>query len=92
MAAGRRQVADDHPQPLPTELGTGYSAYSPRTAKLPYAAEALFRCGAHEPWIFLALRSIAPGRNATEDLIGLMRIAERRFGVLHHCTPAAASG
>jgi hypothetical protein len=87
IAASLRQVAADHPQRLPAQFGTGYVSYSPGTSRLPYEAGSLFRCGSREPWIYLALRRVSPGRNATNDLTDLMRIAQRRFGKIHGCTP-----
>ncbi|MDX6433994.1 MAG: hypothetical protein QOE54_6360, partial [Streptosporangiaceae bacterium] len=48
---------------------------------------ALFRCGTREPWLGIELRQVSHGRDAIKDLTQLMRIAEHRFGKLHHCTP-----
>lgn len=92
LAANLRQLAADRPRPLPAGLGTGFVAYSPGTSHLPYESGALFRCGADEPWIYIALRDVSPGRNAVKDLTDLMRIAERRFGRVHRCSPGALGG
>jgi hypothetical protein len=85
LARALRQVADDHPRGLPRGLGSGFLVHSPRTSRLPYEVGALFRCGSRDVWMYLALRSVAPGRDAGGDLVGLMRVAQRRFGVVHRC-------
>jgi hypothetical protein len=87
IAASLRQVSADHPQRLPARLGSGFVSYSPRTSRLPHEAGSLFRCGSREPWIYLALRYVSPGRDATRDLIDLMRIAQKRFGEIYRCSP-----
>jgi hypothetical protein len=87
IASSLDQAASDHPQELPASLGSGFTVYSPATSRIPYEVAALFRCGSREPWIYIAVRSISQGRNATKDLTDLMRIAQRRFGQLHKCTP-----
>jgi hypothetical protein len=92
IAASLKQVAADHPQRLPAQFGSGYVSYSPGASRLPYEAGSLFRCGSREPWIYLALRRVSPGRNATKDLTDLMRIAQKRFGELHRCTPGVPAG
>jgi hypothetical protein len=90
--AGRtKDVASDHPTRLPATLGTGFTVHSP-SARLPYFTAAAFTCGSRDAWIEIFIRGVSPGRDATADLAGLMRVAQRRFGVLHHCRPAAASG
>ncbi len=87
LVSGLKQVADDHPQRLPAALGSGFVVYSPSTSHLPYAAGSLFHCGSRDPWIYLALRSVTHGRDATKDLTALVRIAEKRFGEVHRCKP-----
>jgi hypothetical protein len=89
LAASMAQVAADHPRTLPVQLGSGFLSYSPGGSGLPYEVAALFRCGSREPWIYLAVRQVSPGRDMTKDLTDLMRIAQGRFGRLHHCSPKA---
>ncbi|GLY73269.1 hypothetical protein [Actinoallomurus iriomotensis] len=84
-----KDVASDHPVRLPATLGSGFAVYSPSTSRLPYFAAATFACGSGDAWIEIFIRGVSPGRDATADLAGLMRVAERRFGVLHHCAPTA---
>ena len=40
-----------------------------------------------EPWLSLDVSKVQDGRDYQEDLTALMRIAEKRFGVLHECEP-----
>lgn len=92
LASNLRQLAADRPRPLPVRLGSGFVAYSPRTSHLPYESGSLFRCGSHEPWIYIALRTVSAGRDATEDLTALMEVAQRRFGEVHRCVPRPLRG
>jgi len=39
--------------------------------------------------IDIYLSQISKGRDAIKDLINLMRIAQKRYGVLYNCTPGA---
>jgi hypothetical protein len=88
-----KNVAADHPARLPATLGSGFTVYSPSTSRLPYFTAAAFACGSRDAWIEIFIRGVSSGRDAAADLVGLMRVAQRRFEVLHHCTPtAAASG
>jgi hypothetical protein len=76
-------------KPLPQDLGDGFAA-SGGTDSItgrPNHVIALFRCGTREPWLGIELRQVSHGRDAIKDLTQLMRIAEHRFGKLHHCTP-----
>lgn len=76
------------PTPVPSALGRGFSVNAPDPmAGRPYYVIAAFRCGHISPWIRIDLSQVVSGRNATQDLADLMRIAESRFGELHHCTP-----
>jgi hypothetical protein len=86
IASSMKRVAADNPERLPASLGSGFTAYSPTTSRVPYEAAALFRCGDRESWIYIAVRSVSEGRDATRDLTDLMRIAQQRFGKIHHCT------
>jgi hypothetical protein len=76
-------------KPLPKDLGQGFAA-SIGTDGLtgrPNNVIALFRCGARQPWLGIDLIQVASGRDAIKDLTELIRIAEQRFGTLHHCRP-----
>jgi hypothetical protein len=71
---------------LHRELGTGFSVNAPDPmGGRPYYVIATFRCGDISPWLSIDLARVAYGRNATQDLSDLMRIAESRFGELHGC-------
>lgn len=84
----RAQVSNDDPVRLPRELGFGFTAYAPgEDDSAPYVAVAAFRCGARKPLIDIDLRRVSAGRDATKDLTDLMRIAQKRFGELYHCSP-----
>jgi hypothetical protein len=87
IATWMKDVASDHPTPLPSQLGVGFNVYSQSASRLPYFTASAFDCGAHDAWIEIFLRTISAGRNPTSDLTDLMRIAQRRFGKVHHCTP-----
>ncbi|SEL70321.1 hypothetical protein [Nonomuraea pusilla] len=39
--------------------------------------------------IDIYLAQVARGREGIKDLTELMRIAQKRYGLLHHCTPGA---
>ena len=77
--------------PLPAELGDGMAVYltSGLLATQPYRASAKFRCGSTDRMIDIYLSQISKGRDAIKDLINLMRIAQKRYGVLYNCTPGA---
>jgi hypothetical protein len=88
MARIRADINNHDFKPLPSQLGLGFSAYAPAEDEAaPYAVAAVIRCGGQELAIDIDLRRVSPGRNATKDLTDLMRIAQRRFGQLHHCAP-----
>jgi hypothetical protein len=87
IADWMKDVASDHPARLPAELGSGFTVVSRTAARLPYFTASAFACGPHDAWIEIFVRAISPGRNPTQDLIDLMRIAQRRFGRLHRCVP-----
>jgi hypothetical protein len=74
---------------LPTDLGEGWAAYLPNSpfANQPYRVVAKFSCDGKERLVTLYLAQIAKGRDATKDLIELMRIAQKRYGELYSCTP-----
>jgi hypothetical protein len=84
----RADINNHDLKPLASELGLGFSAYAPgEDEAAPYAVAAVFQCGGQEFAIDIDLRRVSSGRNATKDLTDLMRIAQRRFGQLHKCTP-----
>ncbi len=83
-----KDVAVDRPSPLPSRLGFGFGVRSPSNSTLPYLAAATFGCGSRDAWIDIFLRRVV-GRDATADLTDLMRIAQKRFGEIHRCTPRA---
>jgi hypothetical protein len=87
IAAWMKDVAADHPVALPARLGPGFIVYSRSASALPYFAASAFGCGRHDAWVELFVRGFSPGRDTTKDLTDLMRVAQRRLGVLHHCTP-----
>ena len=73
---------------LPDGLGHGFLVNAPSYAgDRPYYVIAHFRCGEMEPWLSLDISKVQDGRDYQEDLTALMRIAEKRFGVLHECEP-----
>lgn len=77
-----------NPLPLASNLGRGFTVNAPDPmGGRPFYVIAAFRCGRITPWLSIDLSHVAAGRNATQDLSDLMRIAETRFGALHQCTP-----
>ena len=76
---------------LPTELGDGWAAYLPNSpfARQPYRVVAKFPCDGREHLLTLYLAQVAKGRDAIADLTDLMRIAQKRYGVLYNCTPGS---
>jgi hypothetical protein len=74
---------------LPADLGDGIAGYMPDSifADQPYRVSAKFRCGDRERMIDIYLARVAEGRDGIRDLIDLMRIAQKRYGQLHDCTP-----
>ncbi|MEV4220979.1 hypothetical protein [Nonomuraea sp. NPDC049725] len=77
---------------LPVELGDGMAGYMPDSifADQPYRVSAKFRCGSDDRLIDISLAKVAKGRDAIQDLIALMRIAQSRYGELYDCTPQGA--
>lgn len=73
---------------LPTDLGYGFVVYFPKYVDYrPYSVISTFQCGSLQPWLGIDLILVSPGRDYVRDLTDLMRIAQKRFGVLHKCTP-----
>jgi hypothetical protein len=87
IASRMKDVAAERPARLPPQLGTGFVASASTAYELPLLAAATFGCGSPDAWIDIFLRRTAPGRDVVADLTGLMRVAQRRFGVIHRCTP-----
>jgi len=81
--------AQYRPTILPAYLGRGFTA---KTNDLityqPYYVISTFHCGAISPWLSISMRDVARGRNYVTDLAELMRVVEKRFGLLHHCHTA----
>lgn len=74
---------------LPGDLGEGYAAYFPivQAEDQHYRVVAGFSCGGKKRILDLYLAQIAKGRDGIRDMIELMRIAQKRYGRLHKCTP-----
>ncbi|MEU5876298.1 hypothetical protein [Spirillospora sp. NPDC047279] len=88
----QRNGEDDSPHPLPPELGTGLAVIQPTAGAdpRPNYVIALFKCGKRTPWIRIDFAPVVRGRDAVEDMVAFMRIAEKRFGQIHKCTPKPA--
>lgn len=92
VAAWTHDVASDRPAALPARLGIGFTVHSVSASRLPYMSVSAFRCGPHDPWIEIFLRTVAPGHDASRDLTALMEVAQRRFGEVHRCVPRPLGG
>ncbi|WP_219507532.1 hypothetical protein [Nonomuraea ceibae] len=79
---------------IPADLGNGMVAYltSGLLAQQPYRISAKFRCGGKDRMLDIYLAKVAKGRDAIQDLIVLMRIAQSRYGELYDCTPQGTQG
>lgn len=88
----RENWAHESPHQLPAELGRGLAGYRPAGGLdgLPNFVIALFRCGKKRPWISIDFVPVVRGRDAVQDMFEFMRIAEKRFGEIHKCTPRPA--
>lgn len=82
----QEQFSDSVIHPLPPGLGRGFASTSAARPRVNYVI-ALFRCGEKRPWLRIDFAPVVRGRDAVRDMTDLMRIAERRFGVLHKCRP-----
>jgi hypothetical protein len=80
---------DNSPHQLPRELGDGLGVVRPTSGgnPRPNYVIALFRCGKKRPWISIDFAPVVRGRDAVQDMFDFMRIAEKRFGEIHKCTP-----
>jgi hypothetical protein len=85
----QRGWADNSPHPLPHEFGEGLAVIRPTFGgnPRPNYVIALFRCGKKKPWISIDFAPVVRGRDAVQDMFDFMRIAEKRFGEIHKCTP-----
>lgn len=87
----RRQQEDTATQsyPLPREMGEGLAVIRPTSGANPRPnyVIALFRCGGKRPWISIDFAPVVRGRDALQDMFDFMRIAQKRFGEIHECTP-----
>ncbi|MGW5412091.1 hypothetical protein [Actinomadura geliboluensis] len=88
----RNNWAHKSSQRLPVELGRGLAGYDPSggLTGLPNYVIALFRCGQKKAWISIDFARVVRGRDAVQDMFDFMRIAEKRFGEIHKCTPRAS--
>lgn len=84
-----RKWAQETTHPLPAELGKGLAVVIPTAGGVarPNYVIAVFTCGKKKPWMSIDFAPVVRGRDAVQDMVAFMRIAERRFGVLHGCTP-----
>ncbi|MGV9595105.1 hypothetical protein ACWDR1_00405 [Streptosporangium sandarakinum] len=86
----RRKVFTRHgAMKLSSDLGEGYAVYFPEGpfSDRPYQVTARFPCGGKGRIVDLALAKVAKGRDGIKDMVELMRIAQKRYGLLHRCTP-----
>ncbi|TDE30704.1 hypothetical protein E1295_40945 [Nonomuraea mesophila] len=85
----RENWAMAKPTDLPEDLGEGFAVYAGNDmlGGRPYYVISRFSCGDTDPWIRIDLKKVAEGRDAIKDLTELMRVAQRRYGVLHKCDP-----
>lgn len=76
---------------LPPDLGDGLAVHLTNSplAGQPYRVSAKFRCGGRDRMIDIYLAQVAEGRDGINDLIELMRIAQKRYGQIYNCTPHA---
>jgi len=74
---------------VPADLGQGLVALLPFGSAYPRPnyVIAAFHCGKKRPWISIDFAPVVSGRDAVRDMVDIMRIAERRFGEIHKCTP-----
>ncbi|MFG1850537.1 hypothetical protein ACGFJT_01745 [Actinomadura geliboluensis] len=87
-----RNWADSSPHKIPAELGRGLAVVAPTAGadRRPNFVIAVFKCGEKMPWISIDFARVVRGRDAVQDMFDFMRIAEKRFGQLHKCTPRAS--
>ncbi|MFF4195779.1 hypothetical protein [Nonomuraea sp. NPDC001831] len=79
---------DGSPVQLPPELGKG-QIHDFKARLYPFrSAGVWFRCGAASPFIGITIMR-NPARDQDDDLVQLVRIAQRRYGEMFACTPAA---
>lgn len=85
----RQNWKQESPRSLPADLGEGLAIVRPTAGAeaRPNFVIALFRCGEKRPWISIDFVSVVRGRDAVQDMFDFMRIAEKRFGEIHKCTP-----
>ncbi|GAB2445630.1 hypothetical protein [Streptosporangium sandarakinum] len=55
----------------------------------PYEVMARFRRGGSDRLLSMYFARFAKGRDGVKDMVELMRIAQKRYGPLHGCTPGA---
>jgi hypothetical protein len=85
----QESFSDDPHRDLPKELGEGIAVIwaKPDESRKPNSVFAIFQCDDRRLWMSIYFAAVVRGRDALQDMVDLMRIAQRRFGVVHHCTP-----
>ncbi|MFD0856952.1 hypothetical protein ACFQ07_32275 [Actinomadura adrarensis] len=86
IADHERDYADNSPHKLPADLGRGIALTGHVRPRTNYVI-ALFRCGKERPWMSIDFVPVVRGRDAVQDMVAFMRIAQQRFGEIHKCTP-----
>ncbi|MFP3967877.1 hypothetical protein SMC26_36650 [Actinomadura fulvescens] len=85
----QQNAEDKSPHRLPGDLGSGLAVVRPTAGAdpRPNFVIALFKCGDERPWISIDFAPVVRGRDAVRDMVDFMRIAQKRFGQIHKCTP-----
>jgi hypothetical protein len=89
LGVQRKRWAEVNTHPLPAELGVGLAVINPGSGAVPRPNYVIsrFSCGKRRPWMSIDFAPVVRGRDAVRDMVDFMRIAERRFGEIHKCTP-----
>ncbi|MUN40395.1 hypothetical protein [Actinomadura litoris] len=89
LGVQRTRWAKAATHPLPAELGSGLAVINPSLGAVPRPNYVIsrFSCGKRRPWMSIDFAPVVRGRDAVRDMVDFMRIAERRFGEIHKCTP-----
>ncbi|MBO2450500.1 hypothetical protein J4573_25585 [Actinomadura barringtoniae] len=89
LGVQQRAWDDRGAHPIPKELGRGLAGVAQTAGgnPRPNFVVALFKCGKRKTLISIDFAPVVRGRDAVQDMVEFMRIAERRFGVVHGCTP-----
>ncbi|PRX03399.1 UNVERIFIED_ORG: hypothetical protein CLV66_111183 [Actinomadura viridilutea] len=81
-----KSYADNGIHALPEGLGKGFASPAAGYPNPNYVI-SLFKCGDKRPWLSIDFAPVVRGRDAVQDMFAFMRIAQKRFGELHKCTP-----